>query len=282
MTKIFLIILSTFLLLNVCSSQQPTWNLVWSDDFNGNTINTSLWNIYHNISECDPRSKYCNQIELYTGNNVFLRDGHLILRSQVENVTGPNNILYNITSGRVDTSYLKNVSMTTGASRVEVRARLQNDLSFGAHSAIWLLGYKPWPTTGEVDIMECQSPRSIYRPGEPGAKYQEATSTYHYGTSPNNDTSHSRSSSWPITSPSFNYSTDFTTFAVENNSTSLTFFINDTLVNTVTGSEPLRVIPTWDMYLIFSLAFMSQRFGEPASWTWPFEVAFDYVKVYTR
>ena len=141
-----------FTLLTSASS----WRLLWSDEFSGNVLNESLWNVNNNVSEGS------NQVELYTRDNAFLDGrGHLVLRTRPQAVTH-NGVRYNITSGRVDTMHKGNVSLVA-PGRVEVSARLQNDAAAGIHTAHWLLGYGCWPVTAEVDIMECQSPHNAYK-----------------------------------------------------------------------------------------------------------------------
>ena len=270
------------------SASSGAWELVWSDEFNGNTVNESLWNILNNTSEGNPSTS--NQIELYTRNNVFLDgSGHLVLRTKRENVT-VQGIEFNITSGRVDSSLKANVSFAAGG-RLEVSARLQNDAAYGLHTAHWLVGYDCWPKGGEIDIMECQSPHNAYN-GELSGTNQVVSSNYHYGRECNNDTRHTTGTSvWPnAASPSAgNFTSDFTLFAVEWNSTTLQYFVNDTKVNTVWNNMPgwpesaPAVIPSWDMFLILSQAYMKHRpYGDPAEWVWNLgvEQLFDYVRVY--
>ena len=150
--RVGLLLLSALLCLPEC---QAAWTLLWSDDFDGPSVNTSLWNVYANVSEGS------NQIELYTATNVVIEhdprtgNGWLVLQTQQQNVSWEGH-KYNVTSGRVDTSNKANV---TAPARVVVSARLQPDsLSSGIHTAHWLLGYACWPLGGEIDIMECQSP----------------------------------------------------------------------------------------------------------------------------
>lgn len=131
-----------------------TWVPLWSDEFDDPQVNTSLWNIYDNVSEGS------NQIELYTADNVFIEADEsgrncLVLQTKLDNVSWQGHH-YNVTSGRVDTALKANV---TAPARVVVSARLQQDaLAAGIHTAHWLLGYSCWPMGGELDIMECQSP----------------------------------------------------------------------------------------------------------------------------
>ena len=238
---------------------ESRWQLAWEDDFSGPSIDAASWNVLSNVSEGAPNSS--NQIELYTADNVFLTtsaDG----RSALALCTRPQDVVwqgqrFNVTSGRVDTSMKRNVTF----GRVEVVARLQNDAASGLHTAHWLLGYRCWPTTGEIDIMEMQSPHNAYNgPGSgAGATWPVVSSNFHSGTSCSNDTRHTTGTSlFPkAPSPTVNFTAFWTTFAVEWNSTHLVFFVNETLVNLVFAgmpgwAPPGAVIPHEPMYLILS------------------------------
>jgi hypothetical protein len=261
------------------------WQLVWADEFDGAVVNTSLWNVASNVYEGPPSTS--NQIELYTAANVFLDGrGHLVLTTQQQDVE-VDGLRFNVTSGRVDSSFKGNVSWAA-AGRVEVAARLQNDAAYGLHTAHWLVGYGCWPTTAEVDIMECQSPHNAYADAA-GGDFQVATSNYHWGTSCGNETHHTTgTSAWPH-APGMvgNYSTDFTIFAVEWNATAMSMFVNDTKVNTLYAgmpgwSGPFQ-LPDYDMYVIISQAYMKHRpLGDPPAWVWREGVrqVLDYVRVY--
>ena len=269
----------------------PSWELVWGDEFSGTSINTSLWTVSDNVYEGAPSTS--NQIELYTANNVALDGrGHLVLTTQRQDVV-VDGLHFNVTSGRVDTSFKGNVSWTAwGAGRVEVSARLQNDAASGLHTAHWLLGYSCWPTGSEVDIMECQSPHNAYAGGggrAAGADWQVATSNYHWGTRCGNETRHTTgTSSWPHAPMVVgNYSTDFTVFAVEWNATAMRMFVNDTQVNELFEGMPGWAapwqLPSGDLYLIISQAYMKHRpAGDPPAWVWAEGVqqVVDYVRVY--
>jgi beta-glucanase (GH16 family) len=150
---------------------------------------------------------------LYTADNVATAvvDGRsaLVLTTRLQHVEW-DGILFNVTSGRVDTQNKVNVSF----GRVEVCARLQNDAVSGLHTAHWMVGYDCWPVGAEIDIMECQSPRNIYE--DAGFDWQVATSNYHFGPACSKDTPHSTgTSAFPRSTPSFNFTTDWTVFAVE-------------------------------------------------------------------
>ena len=221
------------------SAVSSSWVLSWQDDFEGPTLDLTSWNV---ISSAEGG----NQIEYYSPENVFISTVDtvhaLTLRTRPENVT-VNKQHFNVTSGRVDTSFKRNV---TAGSRVEVVARLQNDAASGIHTAHWLLGYGCWPSQArEIDIMECQSPGNAYEAGGGGASeasrspWQIVTSNYHTGDRCDNETRHSTgTSTYPHASPAFNFTNDWTTYAVEWNATGLVMYVNDTEVNRVYPGMP--------------------------------------------
>ena len=102
------------------------WQLRWSDEFDGNSLNTSLWNVAVNDSELPPT---WNQVECYTANNVAVHDGALWLTARLENATcgGHSGFMYNVTSGKVDSRGKGNATFPL---RIEVRSRLQNGWAY--------------------------------------------------------------------------------------------------------------------------------------------------------
>ena len=264
-----------------CARTGAGWRLVWEDDFDSGSVNASNWNVLDDVAEGS------NQIEVYRAANVYtsaLADGRhaLVLRTQLDNIT-VRGVHYNVSSGRVDSSFLRNVTF----GRVEVVARLQNDAASGIHTAHWLLGYGCWPSTAaEIDIMECQSPHNAYRHAG-GEAYQVVSSNLHTGATCGNETRHTTGTSlFPhVASPAVNFSAYWTTFAVEWNATDIVYYVNQTVVNHVFEgmpgwSGPVR-IPQSALYIILSQAYMAHRpYGDPPAWAWPVLQFIDAVRVY--
>lgn len=226
-------------------------------------------------------------------------EGALVLRTKLANVSVPG-YTFNVTSGRVDSAGKVNVTF----GRVEVRAKLQNDAAAsGVHTAHWLLGYACWPVSGEIDIMEQQSPGNLYGLGQQGqalgpgescaSNWAKATSNYHYAPAGPGACGHELhhtgvgTSAWPAApDPAVNFTAWYTTFAVEWNATDLVYYVNETAVNHVWNGMPgwvngTAAVPTWPMFVILSQAYMAARpCGDPPSWAWPVEQRIDYVRVY--
>lgn len=248
---------------------RAAWQLVWSDEFDGDAVNTTNWNVYNDTYEGS------NQIELYTADNVMVSQGNLILRTRPENVT-IDGVTYNITSGRVDSK--GKVNITYG--RIETRAVLQNPAAIGIHTAHWMLGAEQpcWPPCGELDIMEFEVEHE---------DWQRSTATYHWGVNCSKDLNPRLVGDYPPGLPPgqnpSNFSAGYTVFAVEWNATSLQFFHNDTnIISFYTGMPawPNVTIPDWPMYLLFSQAYMSHRAANPPDWAWPVLQLVDYVRWY--
>jgi len=130
------------------------WEQVWSDEFDGDELDMSKWNILR------WRPGWVNNEEqAYTNRdtNVFLQDGNLVIQGLIEpnyydtDYNG-NQYTANYTSGRVNTD--DNFSWTYG--RFDIRAKLPSGK--GSWPAIWMLGESitsiGWPDCGEIDIME--------------------------------------------------------------------------------------------------------------------------------
>ncbi len=132
------------------------WALKWSDEFNGNSVDTAKWNVENWASSRN------NELQFYAPSDVYLEpartpSGWLTLRSQKRSYT----------SGAINS---KN-KFTFTYGRIYVRARLP--IGQGIWPAAWLLPQDgTWPP--KLDIMENlgNAPTKIY-----GTRW--------YGTSPN-------------------------------------------------------------------------------------------------
>ena len=86
------------------------WTTTWADEFDGASLDNTSWTM--DLGGGDSRVRD----SMGTAANVYLENGTLVLRSQVENVGG-----YNHSSGGVQTRGKKSWS---GPTRVCVRAQL--------------------------------------------------------------------------------------------------------------------------------------------------------------
>lgn len=163
------------------SSAAPEWKLVWSDEFDGTSIDTSKWNFEKNCWGGGNNEQQC-----YTDRpvNAFVADGALNIVAQREDFTGsdspegdsPTTKTLPYTSARLRTKNIK--EWTFG--RFEIRAKLP--FGQGTWPAIWMLPtnspYGTWASSGEIDIMEAVNLKVVTNGSEPEAAVH---GTLHFG-----------------------------------------------------------------------------------------------------
>ena len=120
------------------------YKMVWSDEFNGTSLDTDVWNI-----EVNGNGGGNQELQYYTDRteNLRIEDGNLIIEARKEEY---NNREY--TSGRInsrDKKYFK---------YGKIESRIMFPAGGGTWPAFWMMGndYSKvgWPKCGEIDIIE--------------------------------------------------------------------------------------------------------------------------------
>jgi beta-glucanase (GH16 family) len=127
------------------------WNLVWSDEFNGTSLDTAKWGLELNEGNAGS-AVFTNRPQ-----NLFVSNGSLVLQARKEAYNGKQYTTTQISSrGKGEWLYC----------RLDVRAKLASGQ--GMWPAIWMMPahqtYGAWPRSGEIDNMEHlgNEPRSIH------------------------------------------------------------------------------------------------------------------------
>ena len=119
-----------------------SWVLVWSDEFNGTSVNTTNWNF-----ETGAGGWGNNEQQYYRSQNASVSNGNLVITAKRESFGGAN-----YTSARMTTQNKR--TFTYG----KMEARIKLPLGQGLWPAFWMLGSNissvGWPRCGEIDIME--------------------------------------------------------------------------------------------------------------------------------
>ncbi|MDY7224753.1 family 16 glycosylhydrolase [Hyalangium rubrum] len=119
-----------------------SWKQIWSDEFNGTSVDASNWSYVTNIHVNNEQQQYTT-----SSNNVQVNNGTLKLIARRETNNG-----YPFTSGRLESAGKR--EFRHGA----VEARLKMPVGPGLWPAFWMLGNDintiGWPACGELDIME--------------------------------------------------------------------------------------------------------------------------------
>ena len=162
-----LAVLWLVLLVGTVFKAHADWQLIWSDEFNGSSLNTNVWWCELGPGPCINNN---NELEIYTNapQNVYVSNGMLHIVAQ--NIGSGTNYLF--TSGRLITWNIDDCSgniisnMTPFAfchGAIEFRATLPQGV--GLWPALWLLPFEQytggknpifgnWPNSGEIDVME--------------------------------------------------------------------------------------------------------------------------------
>lgn len=240
------------------------WDLVFEDNFDGTTVDTTKWNIE------DWPSDRNQELQYYAPDDVFVEDGNLVLRSQKRTYTIPEGKknagqTREYTSGAVNT--LNKFNLTYG--KVEVRGKVPK--SQGYWPAIWLNAVSGWPP--EFDIIE-------FLGHEPTVLH----TNNHWGKFPNNgQVGGSYKGSEDL-------SEEFHVYGFEWDPGEIRYYLDGNLIRTYTYSGKLvkngglyDAISNEPMYLILNTAIGGSWPGSPDETSiFPQQFLIDYVKMYQR
>ncbi len=236
------------------STALPGWSLVWHDEFDGPSIDTTIWNY-----EVNGNGGGNNELQYYTheSRNAFIEDGALVIQALKENYLGKS-----YTSARFNSS--GNRDWLYG--RVDVRALLPEGR--GLWPAIWMLPtdwvYGGWPYSGEIDIMELIGDR-------PNIVY----GTVHWGTTTE---PHLRSGS-SYTLPTGKFSQGYHLFSLEWTADSLKWFVDNVQYYSISNGPPFDK----RFHMVLNVAVGGDWPGSPdATTVFPQYMMIDYVRVYAK
>ena len=130
------------------------WQLQWSDEFDGNSLNTSTWTYEIGTGQ----NGWGNgEVQYYTNrtDNVNVSDGTLKIIAKRESYNGSQ-----YTSGRIITKNKKYFKY----GKMEAKLRVEGGNQSGVWPAFWMMGNDydqvGWPKCGELDIMEHANDRN--------------------------------------------------------------------------------------------------------------------------
>ncbi len=149
-SKLFFFSLSLLLI----SCQDENIELVWEENFDGNSLNEKVWNFELGDGCPDLCGWGNNESQIYTKVNHKVENGYLVITAKKEDSV--------YTSTRITTKNKQEFQY----GRIEVRAKLP--LGKGLWPAFWMLGSNisevGWPLCGEIDIVEYvgREPNTIF------------------------------------------------------------------------------------------------------------------------
>jgi beta-glucanase (GH16 family) len=261
--------------------QENDYQLVWSEEFNADgKVDTALWRYEHGFVRN-------NEAQWYQEDNAFCRDGILIIEGRHEQVANPryeagsrdwrrNRKTAEYTSASINTRSKKEFLY----GRFEVRARIPT--GGGSWPAIWTLGTKyPWPSNGEIDIMEYYRVKGV----------PHILANVAWGTDiPYN-------AKWDTGLIPFTHFTDkdplwaskFHVWRMDWTPEAIRLYLDDELLNetllseTINGSIGEYTNPFQQThYILLNLAIGGNNGGTPDNTAFPMRYEIDYVRVYQK
>ncbi|MFY8273463.1 family 16 glycosylhydrolase [Pseudoalteromonas sp. SSDWG2] len=245
------------------SCQNPT--PVWADEFDGNSLDTSKWEIMLgdgcSYGICGWGN---NELQSYQADNVGVANGVLTITAKKQRVQAKQ-----YTSGRIRTANMPNGGEWTNG-RFEARIKLPNGT--GMWPAFWMLPTDPavgWPQSGEIDILEATGQADMI-----------AFGTIHYGQPyPDNEWTSGRIIKQPDA-----WSDGFHEYAIEWEPNEIRWYVDDILYSVKRPSD-LSDEAYWTFeqnkyHFLLNLAVGGSIGGAVDNSMLPQTMEVDYVRVY--
>ncbi len=240
------------------------WNLVWSDEFNSNTLNRDVWFPMEGKSGKDTEPYYSRN----SSKNIYLENGNLILKTIKEEYEGMP-----ATAAHINTED----KVLFGYGRFEMRAKMPEGNK--VWPAFWLMGDDEyWPYSGEIDILEMIG--SDAYDDYFGSK--KAIATFHYANSEGLH-DHFGGNSGGILINDKKLSDDYHIYAVEWEKDQLRWYFDDFLYLTLNIDTPdlKNALQENPMYMRLSVAMEGAGdFKLPENYPDETVYAIDYVRYY--
>ncbi len=255
MKRLILVFLLLCVMLTSCTGGRDGWRLVWTEDFDGPAIDTTVWTRVPNM-----QPDWSNMMSLRE-DLAYIEDGALVLLGKVGDPNQGDTTRY-VTAG-VWSLGRKSFSM----AKVEIRAKFSSARGFWP--ALWLMPDVPLPKPeyAEIDLMEHLNFDSDV--------YQTVHSRF---TLDGNDGPDKHATA-PVDRDGWNI------YACEIHRDSICLFTNGVKSLTyphVEGAEHQFPWPDYPFYLILSNQIEGKWVGPVEDADLPSELRVDWVKVYER
>ena len=235
------------------------WRMVWNDEFNRDDIfSTGIWS---KIWGCPTSTADWCKTMSHDPSLFEIKDGNLILLGKPSSDPVKDKSKY-ITGGvsTKDKKYFQN-------GRLEIRCKLEAHQ--GAWPAIWMVPDAPWPTGGEIDIVE--------RLNYDAFVHHTVHSTY---TQAGNKRTPKSSATAPI-NPN-----DYNIYAVELDTDEVRFYVNGEQTFSyarVPGKENLGQFPFNRPFMLrIDMQLGGSWVGEVKPFTKPIRMYVDWVRFYQK
>lgn len=236
------------------SNYGQSWKLIWSDEFDGPSINTSNWT----FETGNNNGWGNNELEFYTNRpeNAKIENGQLVITARQESYGGKS-----YTSARMKTQGKKSFKY----GRIE--AYIKIPMGQGSWPAFWMLGENitsiGWPKCGEIDIMEHVNNATV------------VNGTIHYANAAGTHVSSGTTTNFDVT--------QYHLYAIEWDATQIKWYVDSKpyytfyIVNSINSTEEFHL----PHFILLNLAIGGNWPGSPnGTMQFPITMNVDYVRVY--